>query len=157
MERQTMPLQVPGYTFAEGEKKMQLSADRELFWLAMSVVMTAVFWVPYIIQRIVERGIWDALYDPQGDTTMRAPWANRMLGAHDNAIENLAIFAPLVLLLHAQGNTTPLTATACAVYFFARVVHYLVFSLGVPLLRVPAFLVGFGCQMALAGALFGWV
>ncbi len=79
-----------------------------------------------------------------------------MMRAHTNAVENLAIFAPLVLLLHAQGIGTPFTANACAIYFFARAVHYVVFSLGVPLLRVPAFLVGFACQMAIALALFGW-
>lgn len=136
---------------------MQLSANRELFWLSASVAMTAVFWVPYIVQRIAERGLWDALYDPQGDTTMRAPWANRMLSAHENAIENLAIFAPLVFLVYLLGAATPLTATACAVYFYARLGHYILFSLGVPWLRVPAFLIGFGCQVVLAATLFGWI
>ncbi len=135
---------------------MEISQTKELYWLAATVLMTAVFWVPYIIQRILERGLWNALYEPQGETDTRAPWANRMMRAHANAVENLAIFAPLVLLLHAQGIGTPFTANACAIYFFARAVHYVVFSLGVPLLRVPAFLVGFACQMAIAMALFGW-
>lgn len=136
---------------------MQSFENREIFWLTATIAMTAMFWVPYIVQRIIERGLWNALYDPQGDTAMRAPWANRMLGAHENAIENLVIFAPLVLLVHIQGSADSVTATACAVYFVARMAHYLIFSLGVPWLRVPAFLIGFGCQMTLVGTLFGWV
>ncbi len=135
---------------------MNIPLSKELYWLAATVLMTAVFWMPYIIQRIVERGLWNALYEAQGETDTRTPWANRMMRAHANAVENLAIFAPLVLLLHAQGIATPFTANASAIYFFARAVHYLVFSLGIPLLRVPAFLVGFTCQMAIAMALFGW-
>ncbi|MHB8472237.1 MAG: MAPEG family protein [Gammaproteobacteria bacterium] len=135
---------------------MEISPTKELYWLAATVLMTAVLWVPYIVQRIIERGLWNALYDPQGETETRAPWANRMMRAHANAIENLTIFAPLVLLLHAQGVSTSFTTKACAIFFFARAVHYVVFSLGIPLLRVPAFLVGFACQMVIASALFGW-
>ena len=77
-----------------------------------------------------------------------------MMRAHTNAVENLVIFAPLVLALHATGASTPVTAGACTVYFFARLAHYVIYTLGLPLLRTLAFAIGFVAQMVLALALF---
>jgi uncharacterized MAPEG superfamily protein len=75
--------------------------------------------------------------------------------AHQNAVENLVIFTHLVLGLHAAGISNAVTATACMVDVFARAAHYLVFTLGVPLLRVVTFAVGVTAQVTLALALFG--
>lgn len=131
------------------------SLTTELFWLSATVAMTAVFWVPYIVNRMTERGVWSALWDPQGETQAKAHWANRMMRAHKNAVENLVVFASLVLTLHAMGISTSATANASIIYFVARAAHYVIFTLGFPLLRVIAFLVGFVCQAVLALAIFG--
>jgi uncharacterized MAPEG superfamily protein len=127
----------------------------ELFWLVMTVLMTALFWVPYIVNRMKEQGVGAALWDPQGHTRAQARWAERMMRAHENAVENLIIFAPLVLALQVLDISTSVTAGACAAYFFARAVHFVVFTFAVPLLRVVAFLVGFFCQMVLVLTLLG--
>ena len=131
------------------------SLSTELFWLTLTILMTSLFWVPYILNRMRENGIWNALHDPGGETQARSAWATRMMRAHTNAVENLVIFAPLVLALQMQGTATTLTANACAIFFFARAIHYITFTFGVPLLRVLAFLVGFACQIVLAFALLG--
>ncbi len=128
----------------------------ELYWLTLTVLMTGLMWVPYIINRIVEQRPGPAFWDPEGTTATRVGWASRMMRAHQNAIENLVIFAPLVLALQLAQVSTPLTAGACAVYFFARLAHYLVFSFGIPGLRIPAFAVGVAAQMVLAFTLLGW-
>jgi uncharacterized MAPEG superfamily protein len=127
----------------------------ELFWLAATLLMSSMLWIPYILNRMKERGAWNALWEPQGETQAVAPWAERMMRAHGNAVENLVIFAPLVLALQLQDISNALTETACIVYFFARATHYIVFTLGVPLLRVIAFVAGFACQLALALTLLG--
>lgn len=127
----------------------------EMFWLTATVVMTALFWIPYILNRMQEQGVPAALWDPHGETATRRAWASRMMAAHRNAVENLAIFAPLVLLLQQAGISTGLTLLACKLYFFARLIHYLVFTFAVPLLRVVAFLAGFAAQMMLAASLPG--
>jgi uncharacterized MAPEG superfamily protein len=41
------------------------------------------------------------------------------------------------------------------VYFFARLAHYVIYTLGLPLLRTVAFFIGFVSQMVLAMTLFG--
>ncbi len=73
----------------------------------------------------------------------------------ENAAENLAVFAPLVLILHTLSISTLAMVTACVVYFAARLVHVVVFTLAVPALRAISFLPGFGAQMVLAWTILG--
>ena len=72
--------------------------SRELLWLTLTIGLTALIWVPYILDRIMVRGLWATLANPSQDNKEQSPWAIRMMFAHDNAIENLVIFAPLVLI-----------------------------------------------------------
>ena len=74
--------------------------------------------------------------------------------AHDNAVENLVIFATLVLILAQLDYSTKWTALACAVYFWARLAHVIVYTMGVPVFRTLAFAVGFAAQAVLALAIF---
>jgi uncharacterized MAPEG superfamily protein len=73
-----------------------------------------------------------------------------MMKAHLNAVENLVIFATLVLAAQALNVTNSVTATACVVYFWARVVHLAAYPFGVPWVRTLAFAVGFCAQAAIA-------
>jgi uncharacterized MAPEG superfamily protein len=129
----------------------------ELYWLTLTTLMTGLMWVPYIMNRLIEKRPLKALWDPQGDTSTRVAWADRMMRAHQNAVENLAIFAPLVLALQMAGISSSITVTACVVYFFARLAHYVVFTLGIPVVRVLAFAVGVAAQITLALALLGFI
>lgn len=122
----------------------------ELYWLTATIIMTALFWVPYILDRIAEYGIKQALWDPVGLSNTKSAWAIRMIRAHENAVENLVVFAPLVLALHVTEQENSVTALACMVYFFARAGHFLVFTLGIPVLRIVFFITGVSCQMVLA-------
>ena len=38
--------------------------SRELFWLVLTVAMTGLFWVPYILDRIMVRGLVGAMANP---------------------------------------------------------------------------------------------
>jgi len=46
-------------------------------------------------------------------------------------VEKLAVFAPIAITVVLAGADSPTTATVCAIYFFARLVHYPVATLGV--------------------------
>lgn len=129
---------------------MKTAMTTELYWLVLTVLLTSVIFVPYILNRMKEHGIWPAVWNPQPDTRPKAPWAERMMRAHANAVENLVVFAPLVLALQVTGVSTSATATASMVYFFARLAHVLLYTFAVPLLRTVAFVIGFGCQLTLA-------
>ncbi len=126
----------------------------ELFWLALTVILTGLMWVPYILNRCQVRGLSGAMANPSRNDKPHAEWATRMMFAHDNAVENLVVFAPLVLILAQLDYSTNWTVYACAVYFWARLAHLLVYALGLPVFRTLAFTVGFLAQAVLALAIF---
>ena len=121
----------------------------ELVYLVLVTMLTAVMWIPYVLNMILVRGIADAVGYPDNPKPL-APWAARMKAAHANAVENLVLFAALILSAHALDVGNSATATACMVYFWARFVHWLAYSLAVPWVRTIAFVTGFGCQITLA-------
>jgi uncharacterized MAPEG superfamily protein len=117
--------------------------------------MTQLLWMPYVIDRFVKLGIGRTLGNPKpSDADEQSAWAARAKRAHANAVEGIAVFAPLALLAVQSGlGSTPLVVRACATYFLARVAHYVVYTAGAPVARTLAFLAGFGAQAALLFAL----
>jgi uncharacterized MAPEG superfamily protein len=126
----------------------------ELFWLVLTVAMTGLFWVPYILDRIMVRGLMGAMANPSANDKGQSPWARRLMAAHTNAVENLVIFAPLVLTARALSIATATTAFACALYFWSRLAHAAVYTLGIPGLRTLSFAAGFVAQVLLVLAIF---
>ena len=129
--------------------------SKEIMWLMLTVILTGLMWVPYIIDRIIVRGMMGAMANPSRKDKPQSAWAMRLYFAHTNAVENLVLFAALVLILDSLGHSTQSTAIACAVYFWARLAHVIVYMMGIPVLRTLAFAVGFFAQAALALAVFG--
>lgn len=121
----------------------------ELQYLVLVTVLTALLWVPYILNRIAVRGLMDAVGYPENPKP-QARWADRLQAAHGNAVENLVVFATLVLVADAIGISNPATVLACMAYFWARLVHAAAYTLGIPWVRTLAFAVGFLCQAVLA-------
>jgi uncharacterized MAPEG superfamily protein len=121
----------------------------ELKYLALVAVLTGLLWVPYILNEIMVRGLMDAVGYPENPKPL-ARWAQRLKAAHYNAVENLVVFAALVLVACVAGIHDPAVATAACVYFWARVVHAVAYSLGVPWVRTLSFVVGFAMQMWIA-------
>lgn len=128
---------------------------KEMMWLTLTIILTGLLWVPYIIDRAMVRGLMGCMANPSRNDKPQSAWAQRLYFAHTNAVENLVIFAPLVLILDAQGHSTESTVLACAVYFWARLAHAVIYTMGVPVLRTIAFTVGFLAQVALVLAIFG--
>ena len=121
----------------------------ELLYLALVTAFTGLLWVPYILDRLAVRGIGDAVGYPENPKPQSA-WAQRLMKAHANGVENLVIFAPLVLLAHGTGLTNAAIGTAAIVYFWARVVHAAAYTFAVPWVRTLAFAVGFFAQALVA-------
>ena len=121
----------------------------ELFYLALVAAFTGLLWVPYILNRLAVRGLMDAVGYPEKPKP-QPPWAQRLMKAHANAVENLVVFAPLVLLAHAVGLSNAAIATAAVVYFWARVGHAVSYALGIPWVRTLSFAAGFFAQATIA-------
>jgi len=121
----------------------------ELQYLVYVTALTGLLWVPYILDRIAKWGLMEAVGYPENPPP-HSPWARRLMKAHNNAVENLVVFAALVLAAHALGVSGGAVATAAIVYFWARVVHVAAYTFAVPWVRTLAFAVGFFAQAAIA-------
>ena len=128
--------------------------SKELYWLVLTVAMTGLFWLPYILDRIMVRGLMPTMANPGPTDKPQSAWAQRMMAAHTNAVENLVIFAPLVLVAQLLSIATPTAAFACALFFWSRLAHVVVYTLGIPVLRTLAFAGGFVAQALLVLAIF---
>lgn len=122
----------------------------ELFVLALICLITAMMWLPYVVARIMKTGMFLAPGNPNPAFTSVAPWAQRSQKAHANAVENLVVFAPLVLIAAFLGVSTPSTLWAAKIYLIARLIHYAVYTAGLSVIRTLAFLVGFGATLTFA-------
>ena len=121
----------------------------ELHYLIMIAAFTALMWIPYILNRIAVSGMTEAVGYPEHPKPLAA-WAARLKSAHSNAIENLAVFATLVIAANLAGVSNDATVAASAIYFWARVAHALVYALGIPYLRTLAFAVGWVATLTFA-------
>src|ERR1700685_1485951 len=107
--------------------------SHDLFWLVMTTAMTGLIWVPYILDRMMVRGMMGTMANPSPTDKPQSPWAQRLKAAHINAVENLIIFAPLVLAAQDLNVNlaTPMTTFACQLYFWSRLAHAVSCTLGV--------------------------
>src|SRR5215469_13938626 len=125
----------------------------ELDYLALVAIATVLMWIPYMLARILTRGLARSLANPGDPSFPPDPaWADRARRAHANAVENLAVFAPLVVILALTGASTPATILASKTYLGARLVHYVVYAAGIPIIRTLAFAAGFAATLTIGGA-----
>jgi uncharacterized MAPEG superfamily protein len=130
----------------------------ELYYLALISIATLFMWVPYMLARILTRGLVPTLGNPADPRFAPDPaWAERARRAHANAVENLAVFAPLVIILALSGISTPATVLASQIYLGARLVHYAVYAAGLLAIRTLAFGAGVAACLVIAGAILGHV
>jgi uncharacterized membrane protein YecN with MAPEG domain len=126
----------------------------EMTSLVLTSTFTGLLWMPYMLNRIAVRGIASTVGYPV-DPPPLAPWAQRLRAAHANAVENLVVFAALILAAQLLNISTPLTALAGSLYLWSRVAHAVIYTLAVPWLRTVAFMGGFAAQMLVAWQLLG--
>ena len=121
----------------------------DVLYLTYVTAFTGLLWVPYILDRIAVRGLVDTVGYPDNPKP-QSPWAQRLMKAHANAVENLVVFGVLVLAANALGVTSAVVGTAAVVYFWARFAHALAYTFAIPWVRTLAFAVGFFAQAAVA-------
>jgi uncharacterized MAPEG superfamily protein len=108
--------------------------------LALSALLTLVLALPGTIALIIQKGLPYAAGN-RDETVQLAAWAARANRAHRNMVENLPVFAALVLVTQLAGVANETTALGATLFFWGRVVHALVYIAGVPWVRTAAFAV----------------
>jgi uncharacterized MAPEG superfamily protein len=126
----------------------------ELMYLVWVTILTGLIWLPYVLDRVAVRGLTDTVGYPENPKPQSA-WASRMKSAHVNAVENLVVFATLVLVANALGVSNSATIFAASLYFWSRLVHLLAYTFALPWIRTLAFAGGFVAQALFALQILG--
>ncbi|HEV2560618.1 MAG TPA: MAPEG family protein [Rhizomicrobium sp.] len=74
-------------------------------------------------------------------------WAQRARRAQLNMLENFPHFAALVIVANMAGFANEWTALGATIFFWARLVHAIVYTTGTWQLRAPAFFAGLGAEI----------
>lgn len=80
--------------------------------------------------------------------------AGRAKRAHFNMIENLVLFAALVLIAAVAGKANATTAMGAAIFFWGRLAHAIIYLIGIPWLRTLAWFVSVIGMVMIAVQLF---
>ncbi len=107
----------------------------ELTYLFLSALLLAMAWIPHIVGQVLASGPLTADdYSNLRDQADFPAWVRRANRAHVNLVEQFGAFAVLVLMAHSLGVTSGTMALAAAVFFWARIAHFIVFIAGVGIL-----------------------
>jgi uncharacterized MAPEG superfamily protein len=68
-------------------------------------------------------------------------WAGRARRAHFNMIENMVLFAPLIIIADIAGRDNAMTELGAELFFGARLAHAVIYVAGIPYLRTLAWAV----------------
>jgi uncharacterized MAPEG superfamily protein len=121
----------------------------ELKYLALTAILTASLWIPYIVAQVMTNGFLSAenYVDP---TPRPVPlWGKRAERAYMNAVETFAPFAALVVLIQLTGKADSMTAFWAMSYFWLRLAHAVVFWTAIPFIRTLLFVLGYVCIVGL--------
>jgi uncharacterized MAPEG superfamily protein len=79
----------------------------------------------------------------------------RVTRLRDNMMENLLLFAPVVLVAQAVGVSNDMTILGAQLFFYARLAHAVIYLAALPLIRPIPFAIAWAGIIMIAGQLFG--
>src|SRR5258706_11325326 len=109
----------------------------ELNLLMWSVVLTVVQMLVAAQAAFNKVGLMALVGNREGMLVLTG-WGGRATRAHRNMLENLVLFAALVLVAGAAGKTNHMTLLGAPLFFLGRPSYSAVYLPGVILLRPPA-------------------
>ena len=108
--------------------------------LVWSCALTLIQIVVYSIGAQLQVGI-PALAGNREGLPELTGWAGRASRAHRNMLENLVLFAALVLVAQDTNSFNATTALGAQLFFWARLVYVPVYVVGLPWIRTGVWLV----------------
>ena len=123
-------------------------------FVALSGVLGILLWTPYVVARMVVWGLPTFLNNYPAGFPAKQPeqplWAARAQRAHLNLLETLPAFLAVVLAASVLAPAAgPVVGMWAAVFFWARVVHAVVYTLGVPYVRTPVYLASWAAVLVI--------
>ena len=109
----------------------------ELIYLVWSAVLTFVLMLIAVSGATLQVGLPTLAGNREGMPEMTS-WAGRAERAHRNMLENLVLFAILVLVAQAAGVRNAMTLLGAQLFFWGRVGHAVLYIAGIPWARTAA-------------------
>jgi uncharacterized MAPEG superfamily protein len=122
-----------------------------LFYLLLSVILCFVQMLIAATGANTQVGL-PTLAGNRQDLPDMVGWAGRARRAHLNMIENLVLFAALVLIAATAGKANAMTAMGAMIFFWARLAYAVIYLIGIPWLRTLAWFVS-----VIGMAMIAWV
>ena len=107
----------------------------DLLMLIYSAILCVLLAFPYTLALIGNVGPFRAVSYPQPSHEDLPDWVQRSKRAHLNMVENLPVFAAIVLVAHVAGAANATTALGAQIFFWARIVMAVGHIGGIPGLR----------------------
>jgi len=111
----------------------------DLTFLVWAVLLTFAQMVVSGVGGILQVGLVRAAGNREDMPPTYQGWAGRATRAHRNMLENLVLFAILVLVAHISGKANDMTALGAQVFFYARLAFAAIYIAGIPWLRTAVF------------------
>ena len=121
----------------------------ELMYLALVTTLTAVMWIPYILNLILVRGLMDAVGYPDRSQAVGGMGPTHESRTLQRGGEPGGFRRPGAGRERRRGEQR-CTAAAAAVYFWARIAHFFAYTFRIAWVRTLAFAIGWLAQMAIA-------
>jgi uncharacterized MAPEG superfamily protein len=112
----------------------------ELTLVTCAVVLTLVQAVVAVLGAMMQVGL-PALAGNREGLPEITGWAGRAARAHRNMLENLVLFAALVLVAVAAGKTNATTLLGAQIFLYARLAYAAVYIIGMPWIRTAVWAV----------------
>jgi uncharacterized MAPEG superfamily protein len=106
----------------------------ELTLLTCAVVLTLVQAVIAVLGAMMQVGLPMLAGNREGMPEITG-WGGRAARAHRNMLENLVLFAALVLVAVAAGKTNAMTLLGAQIFVYARLAYAAVYIIGLPWIR----------------------
>jgi uncharacterized MAPEG superfamily protein len=114
----------------------------ELKLLVWSAALALIQMLVALLAAIAQVGLWPLVGNRENLQAFEG-WAGRARRAQRNMLENLIIFAALVLVAQSAGKTNVATALGAQLFFWSRLAYAPVYVIGIPWLRTGLWGVSF--------------
>ena len=113
----------------------------DLTYLVLAAVLTFVQVVIAVLGCMMQVGLPKLAANRDDMPAQFEGWVGRAVRAHRNMLENLVLFAIVVLVAHVAGKANEMTALGALLFFYGRLAYAIIYIAGVPWLRTGAWAV----------------
>ena len=121
----------------------------ELKYLALTALLTASLWIPYVVAQVVTNGPLKPANSCRSDAAPAAALGSAREPPLHQCSETFAPFAAIVILVQLAGKNDSMTAFWTMSYFWLRLAHAIVFLVAIPYIRTIIFVLGYVCIIGL--------